>query len=91
MWRAAGVPETNAAVPHGSKVLADCGENVCRLVLRSGLLDGCRELDREEKSRSVLLDCCTSGLVGGKKANDEMDDCEIARTRAREGWWQLEA
>jgi hypothetical protein len=36
----------------------------------SGLLDACRDpgLDR---SKSGLLDCCTKGLVGGMRMNED--------------------
>ena len=50
-------------------------------MLLSGLLDDFLELGLDEKSRSVLFDCWTSGLVGGIKANEENDDCDMARER----------
>ena len=59
----------------------ESGENVCRRLLRFGLLELCLELGRELKSKSALLSCCTNGLVGGMNVNDVEDDCEIARAR----------
>lgn len=51
---------------------------MCRRLLRSGL-DPCLEPGREEKSKSVLFAWWTSGLVGGKKVNEPVDDCDVAR------------
>jgi hypothetical protein len=59
----------------------EAGEKVCRLLLPSGLFDPCLEAGLEEKSRSVLLACCTSGLVGGRSANELVDDCDVALAR----------
>jgi hypothetical protein len=66
----------------------EAGEKVCRLLLPSGLLDPCLELGLEEKSRSVLLACCTNGLVGGRSANELVDDCDVALAleTARGSW-----
>ena len=47
---------------------------MCHLLFLSGLLEDCLDLGRDEKSRSVLFDCCTNGLVGGINTNDEDSD-----------------
>jgi hypothetical protein len=61
---------------------------VCRLLLISGLLEPCLDSGLEGISRSVLFACCTSGLVGGRNANEENEAWDIARARetARDSW-----
>jgi hypothetical protein len=79
------VPEADNAKLLDLNVSNELGEKVCRLLPRSGLGDDCLELGRVEKSRSVLFDCWTSGLVGGRRAKEDKDDWDAARTRLMEG------
>jgi hypothetical protein len=54
---------------------------VCRRLFLVGLGELCREFGLEEKSRSVLFACCTSGLVGGKSVIELSDERDVARDR----------
>jgi hypothetical protein len=60
-----GVPGAGLGAWVDWKVWKERGEKVCRLLPLSGLTDVCLEGDLDDESRSVLFDCCTSGLVGG--------------------------
>jgi hypothetical protein len=72
------VPDIDRAIEAVLYVWKEAGEKVWRLLLPSGLFEPCLEPGFEEKSRSVLLACCTRGLVGGKSVNEFVDDCDVA-------------
>jgi hypothetical protein len=82
------VPVADRAIGIDWESWNDAGENVCRLLFLSGLLELCLDPGLEEISKSGLLACCTSGLVGGRNANELMDNWDIARAReTAQGSW----